>query len=68
MFPRMLHELSSCMKRMSVEVLLVGWAPRTGNRGADALVNGDARSFDPRHELRIDPAKSSRELLPEALE
>ena len=41
-----LMEMSVYMKRMGIKAL-VEWAPREGNRHADALANGSYEGFDP---------------------
>ena len=46
-------EMAAHFKRMRIRAL-VEWTPRTANREADALANGNTSGFDPELEVKID--------------
>ena len=61
-----LMELSTFMERMALKALAER-APRTANKKADLLGNGDSSSLDPTLEVKINPDEIKWELLEEVL-
>ena len=62
-----LMELALQMKEMEQKTT-VNWTPRTANRDADSLANGDASEFDPALEVEFRKHRLQWRVLPEALE
>ena len=54
----LLTEMSAYFKRVRIEAL-VEWTPKSANREADALANGDTSGFHPGVEVKIDDRFSS---------
>ena len=61
-----LMEMSVFLKRMGIKAL-VEWAPREGNRHADALANGSYEGFDPALRIPVDARHLQWDVLPQAL-
>ena len=59
-------ELAARLKKMALKVT-VQWAPRAGNKEADALANGISDGFNPKLERVIPCEDLVWEILPEAL-
>ena len=59
-------EMSAYFMRMRIWAL-VEWTPRTANREADALANGDTSGFDPELEVKIDDKALEWIILPQVL-
>ena len=62
----LLMEMSAYFKHMRINVL-IEWTPRTANREADALANGDTRGFDPELDVKIDDTVLTWLALPDVL-
>ena len=62
----LIMEMSDYIKRMRIRAL-VEWTPRTANREADALANGNTPSFDPELEVKIDDKVLEWIILPQVL-
>ena len=63
----LLMEMSAYFKHMRIKAL-IEWTPRTANREADSLANGDTRGFDPELEVKIDDTVLTWLVLPDVLE
>ena len=61
-----LMELPAHVKRMSMKVV-VEWTPRTGNREADSLANGEHSRFSPQNRVDVDLAQMQWNMLPDVL-
>ena len=61
-----LMEMSVYMKKMGIKAL-VEWAPREGNRQADALANGSYGGFDPSLRRPVNARTLQWDVLPQAL-
>ena len=62
----LIMEMSAYFKRMRIKAL-VEWIPRTANREADALANGNVAGFNPALEVKIDDKVLEWLTLPEVL-
>ena len=62
----LIMEMSAYFTRMHIKAL-VNWTPRTANREADALANGNTSGFDPELEVKIDDEVLDWILLPQVL-
>ena len=62
----LIMEMSAHFKRVRIKAL-IGWTPRSANREADALTNGDTSGFDPRLEVKIDDKVLEWIILPQVL-
>ena len=62
-----LMEMSAYMKRMGIKAL-VEWAPREGNRQADALANRCYDGFNPALRIPVDVRSMKSDALPQALD
>ena len=59
-------QMSAYFKRVRIKAL-VEWTPRTANREADALANGDTKGFDPALEVKNDDELPDWIILPQVL-
>ena len=61
-----LMELAAHLRKTGIKAE-VHWAPRTANREADALANGEVAGFNPERRISIEPDRLSWCVLPEVL-
>ena len=60
-------EMAAQLKKRRLQAS-VQWTPRTANREADSLANGDTQNFNPEYECVILPESIDWLILPQALE